>query len=136
MMFLLKQWTINKKIDVSWMFTGPGHRMLLEDGAGACIKQTIKDTILDNSNSIISITEEPMQDIPELSNIFISTYNKDDVKCCRKLLQDTDDLKIRESGGFGISKVHKIFIPKEDNGVLYWKKDSFDNGYAEKAKQR
>ena len=72
-----------------------------------------------------------MQDIPELSDICISTYNKDDVKSCRKLLQDTDDLKIRESGGFGISKVHKIFIPKEDNGVLYWKKDSFDNDYAE-----
>ena len=72
-----------------------------------------------------------MQDIPELSDICISTYNKDDVKSCRKLLEDTDDLKIRESGGFGISKVHKIFIPKEDNGVLYWKKDSFDNDYAE-----
>ena len=55
-MFLMKQWTINKKIDVSWMFTEPGHRMLLEDGVGTCIKQTIKDTIPDNSNSTISIT--------------------------------------------------------------------------------
>ena len=33
-----------------------------------------------------------------------------------------DDLKIIESGGFGISKVHEIFVLKEDNQILYWKK--------------
>ena len=33
-----------------------------------------------------------------------------------------DDLKIIESGGFGISKVHEIFVLKEDNQISYWKK--------------
>ena len=33
-----------------------------------------------------------------------------------------DDLKIIESGGFGTSKVHEIFVLKEDNQILYWKK--------------
>ena len=40
--------------------------------AGACTKQTIKDTIGYNPNDIISNTEELMT---EVSNICISTYN-------------------------------------------------------------
>ena len=41
------------------------------------------------------------------------------------------DLKIIESGGLGTSKVYDIFMPKEDNGTLYWKKVSSDKEYAE-----
>ena len=40
-----------------------------------------------------------------------------------------DDLKIIGSGGFGI--LHEVFIQKEHNGILYRKKVSSDNEYAE-----
>ena len=56
------------------------------------------------------------------ANICISTYNKYDIIFYTGLLPDMDDLKIIESGGFGISKVHEIFVLKEDNQILYWKK--------------
>ena len=59
------------------------------------------------------------------------TYNEHDVNSYRELLPDMNDLKIIESGGLGISKVYDIFIPKEDNGTLYWKKVSSDKEYAE-----
>ena len=36
-----------------------------------------------------------------------------------------------ESGSFGISKVHEIFILKEDNGTSYWKMVFPGNEYAE-----
>ena len=42
-----------------------------------------------------------------------------------------DDLKIIESGGFGIFKLHEVFIQKENNGILYQKKVSSDIEYAE-----
>ena len=57
--------------------------------------------------------------MPEVSDICISTYNEDDINSCGELLPDMDDLEIVESGVFGISKVHEIFTPKEDNGILY-----------------
>ena len=101
------------------------------DGFGACIKQTIKDTITYNPNGIISNTEELMQYMPDLSNICISTYNENDIISYREFFPDMDDLKILESGGFGIPKVHEIFILKEDNGILYWKKGFPDSYYGE-----
>ena len=119
----MKQWAKNIKIDVYWIFTETGHGKGPMDVVGACIEQTIKHTIAYNSNG--------MQHIAELTNIYISTYNEDDVNSYRELLPDMDDLKIGESGGFGISRVHEIFIPKEDNEILYWKKVSSDNEYAE-----
>ena len=110
------------------MFSGYLQRQVMErdpmDGLGACIKQTIKDPITYNPNGIISNTEKLMQYMPDLSNICISTYKEDDIISYRELLPDMDDLKIIESGGFGIPKVHGIFILKEDNGILYWKKVS------------
>ena len=60
----------------------------------------------------------------DLSNICISIYSEDDIMFYRGLLLDMDDSKIIELEGFGISKVHEIFILKEDNGILYWKKVS------------
>ena len=43
-----------------------------------------------------------------------------------------DDLKIMQSGGFGISKVHEIFILKKNNGILYWNFFCFpDHEYGE-----
>ena len=59
------------------------------------------------------------------------TYNEDDINSYRELLPDMADLKIIESGGLGTSKVYDIFMPKEDNGTLYWKKVSSDKEYAE-----
>ena len=82
------------------------------------MRTMLKETTAFNSNGIISNTEELMQYLPELSNICISTYNEDDINSYRELLPDMDDLKMIESGGFGISKVHGIFILKEDNGIL------------------
>ena len=130
MVFLIKQWAKNNKIDVYWIFAEAGHGKRPMDCVGACIKQTIKNIIAYNSNNVKSNTEDLMQYMPELSNICILTY-KDDVNSYRELLPDTNDLKIIESGGFGISKVHKIFIPKKDNEILYWKKASSNNEYAE-----
>ena len=56
------------------------------------------------------------------ANICILTYNEYDIIFYRGLLPDMDDLKIIESGGFGISKVHEIFVLKEDNQISHWKK--------------
>ena len=42
-----------------------------------------------------------------------------------------DEFKIIETGGFRISKVHEIFILKDDNCNLYWKKVPSDNKYVE-----
>ena len=53
-----------------------------------------------------------MEYLPDLSNMCISTYNEDDVISYRGLLRDIDDLKIIELGGFGISRVHEVFILK------------------------
>ena len=130
-MFLMKQWAKNNKIDVYWIFTYAGHGKKPMDGVGACIKQTIKDTVAYNPNGMISNTEELMQHMPELPNICISTYGEDDVNSYGELLPHMDYLKIVEPGVFGISKVHEIFFLKEDNGILYWKKVSSDNEYAE-----
>ena len=90
-----------------------GHGKRPMDGLGACIKQTIKDIITYNPGGIISNIEELMQCMPDLSNICISTYNEDDIISYRELLPDLDDLKIIESGGFGISKYIRF---------LSWKK--------------
>ena len=65
-----------------------------------------------------------MQYMADLSNICISTYSEDDIMFYRGLLPDMDESEIIELEGFGISKVHEIFIWKEDNGILYWKKVS------------
>ena len=78
-MFLMKQGAKNVKIDVYWIFTEVGHGKGPMDGVGACIKQTIQDTIAYNPNGIISSEYEFMQYMPELSNISISTYNGDDI---------------------------------------------------------
>ena len=47
------------------------------------------------------------------ANICILTYNEYDIIFYRGLLPDMDDLKIIESGGFGISKVNEIFALKK-----------------------
>ena len=118
----MKQWAKNNKTDVYWIFTEAGHGKGAMDGLGACIKETLKDTIMFNPNGIISNKGELKQYMANLLNICISTYNEDDIVFYRGFLPDMDDLKIIESGGFVISKVHEIFILKEDNGILYWKK--------------
>ena len=59
---------VNKKTDVYWIFRQAGHGNGPMDGLGACIKQTIKDTITFNPNDIISNTGEIMQYMADLSN--------------------------------------------------------------------
>ena len=59
---------VNIKTDVYWIFRQAGHGNRPMDGLGACIKQTIKDTITFNPNEIISNTGELMQYMADLSN--------------------------------------------------------------------
>ena len=59
---------VNNKTDVYWIFRQAGHGNGPMDGLGACIKQTIKDTITFNLNDIISNTGELMQYMADLSN--------------------------------------------------------------------
>ena len=56
----------NNKTDVYWIFRQGGNRAM--NGLGACIKQTIKDTITFDPNDIISNTGELMQYMADLSN--------------------------------------------------------------------
>ena len=65
------------------------------DGLGACIKQTIKDTITFNPCGR-SNTREFVQYMAGLSSI--STYNEDDIIFYGGLLPDMDDLKIIVKG--------------------------------------
>ena len=75
LMFLMKQLTKNNTKDVYWIFTEASHGKGPMDGVGACIKQSIMDTIVYNPNGIISNTEELMQYMSELSNICTLSYN-------------------------------------------------------------
>ena len=78
------------------------------DGVGAALKKSIKDTLAYNPDKVISNTEQLMQYLPD-SNITITTYNKNDVQ---KILLDVpslDKLEISHNG-FGVSKVHEIFL--------------------------
>ena len=59
---------VNNKTDVYWIFRQAGHGNGPMDGLGACIKQTIKDTITFDPNDIISNTGELMQYMADLSN--------------------------------------------------------------------
>ena len=59
---------MNNKTDVYWIFRQAGHGNGPMDGLGACIKQTIKNTITFNPNDTISNTGELMQYMADLSN--------------------------------------------------------------------
>ena len=125
--FLTKQWAIKSNINVFWIFTETGHGKGPMDGIGAKIKTKVKDTIAFLPNEVISNTEELLNHLPLMDNISIATYTEDNVQYYTSLLPKPKNLNIHSA--FGISKVHEIFFPKEDNDIIKWKKLSSDNCY-------
>ena len=60
-----------------------------------------------------------------MSNTLIATYTENQVQTYTSLI--TEDFKIISS--FGLSKVHEIFFPKENDGNIKFKKLSSDGEY-------
>ena len=82
--FLMKAWAVSNKIDVSWVFTETGHGKGPMDGVGGCIKRVIKDTISYHPNSVIRNSEQLLKHLPNMENIIIKSYNKEDVLKARE----------------------------------------------------
>ena len=125
--FLTKQWAVKSNINVCWVFTESGHGKGPMDGIGAKIKMKVKDTIAFLPNEVIRNTEELLNHLPLMDNISIATYTENSVQNNTSLLPNPKNLKINSA--LGISKVHEIFFPKEDNDLIDWKKLSSDNIY-------
>ena len=62
-----------------------------------------------------------------MKNIVIGTYTEDNVKQFSALLPISKKLKIIST--FGLSKVHEIYFPKDDDKVIKWKRLSSDDVY-------
>ena len=60
-----------------------------------------------------------------MSNISIGTYAAENVQKYTSLLPKNFNIV----SVFGLSKVHEIFFPKEDNNIVQWKKLSTDKNY-------
>ena len=86
------------------------------DGIGGSIKRGVKDIIGYSPNKVISNTKELLQNLPIMENITIGTYTEADVKKISSLVPTSKKLSIIST--FGLSKVHEIFFPKEDDNVI------------------
>ena len=66
--------------------------------------------------------------ILNLVNVEICQYNASDVAEMKEKLPESKALSI-SCKKFGISKVHEIFIPKEQSNKILWKMRSEDREY-------
>ena len=130
MMYLMKEFSKEKKTNIIWIFTETGHGKGPMDGVGAAVKSVICDTLAYNPNGVIRNTEQLMTFIPSMQNVQIMTYDEDDHTDCLEVLpKQIKNLKLLTRCGFGIKKVHEVVIPQSD--ALLWKKKSEDKDYAE-----
>ena len=129
--FHMKAWAVSQNVDVSWVFTETGHGKGPMDGIGGGIKRVVKDTISYNPNSVIRNTKQLLEDLPELENIIIDTYNEDDITEIRKFFpcKEVETMKIA-CKELGISKVHEIYCDKKDEIKCRWSALSSDEKFS------
>ena len=100
------------------------------DGAGDVIKQGVKVTISYRPDKVIRNTTQLMKYLPTFPNIN-TTYTEHDVNVYKESFpKPLENLKLVSKSGFGISKVHEIFIPRTGENIK-WKKVSSDKNYQE-----
>ena len=126
--FLTKQWAMESKIEVCWIFTETGHGKGPMDGVGGAMKTKIKDTIAYRPNSVIRNTAQLINHLPE-GDIIVGTYNKADYeKFALMIPKPLDNLTIKST--FGISKVHEILFSVTNDLKIQWKMLSTDLEYS------
>ena len=124
-----KKFAEENKVEVFWIFTesGHGHGKGPMDGVGAAIKNSIDDAVV-AAESMPNVSVRCAADVApilNLVNVEICQYNASDVAEMKEKLPESKALSI-SCKKFGISKVHEIFIPKEQSNKILWKMRSED----------
>ena len=130
MLYLIREFSKEKKLRVTWIFTETGHGKGPMDGVGAVVKTAITNTIAYNPQGVIRNTEQLLNYLPPFQNIKITTYDEEEhQKNVEILPKQIKNLKIFTKCGFGIGKVHEYTINQSE--LIYWKQTSSDDVFAE-----
>ena len=110
--YLMKQFAMNKQVDLRWIFLEAGHGKGVADAVGAALKRNFDQAISYKPDDSFKNAMDLLDAVENSSNIKLFTYDKLDVEKLRKSIPKLVTVK-------GTAEFHEIIATKD--GALYAK---------------